>query len=51
MWGSWLHSFDVILVPNPYFAISLCCYLTPFDLGDIVRMGVEGRHGGAFLLF
>ena len=42
MWGPWLQNFDVILVPNPYLAISLCCYLTPFDLDDIVRMGVEG---------
>ena len=51
MWGPWLQDFDVILVPNPYLAISLCCYLTPFDLDDIVRMGVEGGLGVAFLLF
>ena len=51
MWGSWLQNFDAILVQNPYLAISLCCYLTPFDLGDIVRMGIEGQLGDAFLLF
>ena len=30
--GSWLQNFDVILVPNLYLTVSLCCYLTPFDL-------------------
>ena len=44
-------NFDVILVLNPYLAISFCCYLTPFNLGDIVRIGVKGWFGGAFLLF
>ena len=39
MWRSWLLNFDVI------FAISLCCYLTPFDLDDIVWMGVKERFG------
>ena len=51
MWESWSQNFDLILVPNPYLALSLCCYLTPFDFDDIVSMGVEGWFDGAFLLF
>ena len=42
VWGSWLQNFDVILVINPYLVMSFCCYFTPFDFDDIVRMGVEG---------
>ena len=49
--GSWLQNFDVILAPNPYLAVSLCCYLTPLDLGGIVRTGVEVTFCVAFLLF
>ena len=49
--GSWLQNSDLILVLNPCLTISLCCYLTPFDLDDIVGMGLEGWLGGAFLLF
>ena len=51
MWGSSSQKFDVILVPNPYLTMSVCCYLTPFAFDDIVRMGVEGWFGGTFLLF
>ena len=51
MWRSWSQNFDVILVPNPYLTLSLCCYLTSFDFDDIVRMGLEGWFGGACLLF
>ena len=51
MWGSWSQNFDIILVLNPYLTLSLCCYLTPFDFDDIVRMGIEGWFGGAFFLF
>ena len=51
MWGSWSQNFDVVHVQNPYLAPSLCCYLTPFDFDDIVRMGVKGWFGDAFLLF
>ena len=39
MWIFGLQNFDVILVPNPYLALSFCCYLTPFDFDDIVKDG------------